>query len=271
MASADQRQRSPPTPRNHLLAALPPHDLARLRPQLEPVALLVPQVLYAAGQPIPAVHFVETGWVSMVARLEGGDLAEVGLVGREGMVGLSLALGADAASTEAMVQGTGTALRMDAAAFRQALAGSAALHRLLLRYALAFQAQVSQTAACNGRHRLEERLARWLLMAHDRADGDELPLTQDFLSMMLAVRRSGVTIAAGILQKAGLIRYVRGRITVLDRPGLEAAACECHGAVRREYARLLPDAGGARRGHDAESAAPRVRKRADRLLRHAPT
>ena len=245
MASADQRQRSPPTPRNHLLAALPPHDLARLRPQLEPVALLVPQVLYAAGQPIPAVHFVETGWVSMVARLEGGDLAEVGLVGREGMVGLSLALGADAASTEAMVQGTGTALRMDAAAFGQALAGSAALHRLLLRYALAFQAQVSQTAACNGRHRLEERLARWLLMAHDRAEGDELPLTQDFLSMMLAVRRSGVTIAAGILQQAGLIRYVRGRITVLDRPGLEAAACECHGAVQREHARLLPDAGGA--------------------------
>ncbi len=256
MASADQRQRSPPTPRNHLLAALPPPDLARLRPQLEPVALLVPQVLYASGQPIPAVHFVETGWVSMVAQLEGGDLAEVGLVGREGMVGLPLALGADAASTEAMVQGSGTALRMDAAAFGRALSGSTALHRLLLRYALAFQAQVAQTAACNGRHRLEERLARWLLMAHDRAEGDELPLTQDFLSMMLAARRSGVTIAAGILQKAGLIRYVRGRITVLDRPGLEDAACECHGAVRREYARLLPDAGGGRRGHDAESAAP---------------
>ncbi|CAA9272678.1 MAG: cAMP-binding proteins - catabolite gene activator and regulatory subunit of cAMP-dependent protein kinases [uncultured Acetobacteraceae bacterium] len=247
MATADQRQRSPPALRNRLLAALPPPDLARLWPQLEPVALLVPQILYAAGQPIPAVHFIETGWVSKVARLEGGDLAEVGLVGREGMVGLSLALGADAASTEAMVQGTGTALRMDAAAFGDALAGSAALHRLLLRYALAFQAQVAQTAACNGRHRLEERLARWLLMAHDRADGDDLPLTQDFLSMMLGVRRSGVTIAAGILQKAGLIRYVRGRIAVLDRPGLEAAACECHAAVRREHARLLPDAGNAPR------------------------
>ena len=164
MASADQRQQSPSAVRNHLLAALPPHDLARLWPQLEPVALQVPHVLYAAGQPIPAVHFIETGWVSKVARLEGGDLAEVGLVGREGMVGLSLALGADAASTEAMVQGTGTAFRMGAAAFGDVLAGSAALHRLLLRYALAFQAQVAQTAACNGRHHTEQRLARWLLM-----------------------------------------------------------------------------------------------------------
>jgi CRP-like cAMP-binding protein len=243
MAGTDQQRRPPPRSRNRLLAALPPEDLAELWPQLELVPLVIPHVLYVRGEPISAVHFIESGWVSKVARLEGGDLAEVGLVGREGMVGLPLALGADAASHEALVQGPGTALRMSAGAFGHAQAGSVAFHRLLLRYALAFQAQVAQTAACNGRHKLEERLARWLLMAHDRADGNELPLTQEFLSMMLCVRRSGVAIAAGILQKAGLIQYARGRVTVIDRAGLEVAACECHRTVRREYDRLLPQDG----------------------------
>jgi len=239
-----QQQESPPHVRNRLLAALPLDELAELWPQFELTTLIVPQVLYARGELIPAAYFVESGWISKVARLENGDIAEVGLVGREGMVGLSLALGADASSSEAMVQGSGTALRMNAGAFSRAQTGSTAFNQLLLRYALAFQAQVAQTAACNGRHKLEERLARWLLMAHDRADGNDLPLTQDFLSMMLCVRRSGVTLAAGILQKAGLIRYARGHITVLDRPGLEVAACECHRTVQREYARLIPKASG---------------------------
>ena len=242
MADTDQQQQSPPRVRNRLLAALPPEELAELWPQFELITLDVPHVLYARGELIPAVYFVESGWISKVARLENGDCAEVGFVGREGMVGLSLALGADAASQEAMVQGAGTALCMGPDALKRAQAGNSAFNRLLLRYALAFQAQVSQTAACNGRHKLEARLARWLLMAHDRADGNELPLTHDFLSMMLCGRRSGVTIAAGILQKAGLIQYARGHITVLDRPGLEVASCECHRTVEREYARLIPEA-----------------------------
>ena len=133
----------------------------------------------------------------------------------------------------------GTALRIGAAALRAAMERSAALRRLLLRYALAFQAQVTLTAACNARHAIENRLARWLLIAHDRAGADEFAMTHEFISMMLGVRRPGVTIAAGMLQKAGLIRYARGRMTVADRPGLEAASCECYHIVRHEYVRLL--------------------------------
>ena len=138
----------------------------------------------------------------------------------------------------------GTALRMDAAALRDGMEGSAALRGLLHRYALDFQAQVTMTAACNARHAIEQRLARWLLTAHDRAGADAFPMTHEFLSMMLGVRRPGVSLAAGVLQKAGLIRYARGRMEVTDRPGLEAAACECYHTTRREFARLLgTDAG----------------------------
>jgi CRP-like cAMP-binding protein len=231
----------PPAPpsRNRLLAALPPEDFAQLWPLLERVELPIRHILHAADEPIAAVHFPETGWVSMLAYLENGDAAEVGLVGREGMVGLPLLLGADRSSLEAMVQAPGTALRLDAGAFRDALGTSPALPTLLSRYVLAHHEQVARTAACNGRHRIEERLARWLLMAHDRADGGEFPMTHEFLSMMLGVRRGGVTIAAGMLQKAGLIRYDRGQVAITDRDGLEAAACDCYGTVRREFERLL--------------------------------
>jgi CRP-like cAMP-binding protein len=144
-----------------------------------------------------------------------------------------------------MVQCPGTALRMDAAAFRGELGHTPALRTLLLRYALVHHGQVARTAACNGRHHTEQRLARWLLMAHDRAEGDAFPMTHEFLSMMLGVRRAGVTVAAGVLQRAGFIRYDRGRMKVTDRPGLEAASCECYGVVRRAYDRLLgPPPGG---------------------------
>ncbi|MCB4821906.1 Crp/Fnr family transcriptional regulator [Roseicella aerolata] len=241
MAPSDSRS----VPRNGLLAALPPEDLARFRRRLELVDLPLRHVLHAPDAPIGAVHFPETSWISLLAMLEGGDAAGVGMIGREGMVGLPLLYGTDQSPFEAMAQMGGNALRLDAAAFRDALEHSPALRALLLRYARAFSTQVSWTAACNGRHLLEQRLTRWMLIAHDRAGGDDFPMTHEFLAMMLGVRRAGVTVAAGALQRAGLIRYDRGRITVSDRRGLEAAACECYGMVRREFRRLLgPEAEG---------------------------
>jgi CRP-like cAMP-binding protein len=185
------------------------------------------------------VLFVESGMCSLLATLEGGEQVEVGIVGREGLVGLPLVFGDDRSLVEARVQVEGTALRMDRAALRDGMEGSAALRRLLHRYALAFQAQVTLTAACNARHAIEQRLARWLLIAHDRAGADEFPITHEFISMMLGVRRPGVSLAAGVLQKAELIHYARGRMEVTDRPGLEAASCECYHVARREFARLL--------------------------------
>jgi CRP-like cAMP-binding protein len=228
-----------PAPRNRLLAALPPNDLARLWPGLEAVELPLLQVLHAPGTPINAVYFPENGYVSMLAYLEDGDAAEVGLTGREGFVGLPVLLGAEGDDIEAMVQSPGTALRMDARAFREELERIPALRTLLLRYALVHHGQVARTAACNGRHHTDQRLARWLLMAHDRTEGDGFPMTHEFLSLMLGVRRAGITVAAGQLQKAGFIRYERGRMEVTDRPGLESVACECYGMVRRASDRLF--------------------------------
>ncbi len=235
-----------PTSRNRLLAALPSGVLAELWPQLQSVELPFRHVLQAPGKPIEAVYFPERGWFSMLAYLENGDAVEVGLVGREGFAGLPVLLGADHDDIEAMVQGPGTALRMDARAFRQELQRLPALHDLLLRYALVHHGQVARTAACNGRHHTDQRLARWLLMGHDRAEGDEYPMTHEFLSMMLGVRRAGVTVSAGALQKAGHIQYGRGRITITDRPGLESVACECYGMVRRAQDRLFGLAEGSR-------------------------
>jgi CRP-like cAMP-binding protein len=235
-----------PTTRNRLLAALPPDDLARLRPRLDAVELPHRKVLHAPGKPIDAVYFPETGYASMLAYMEDGDAAEVGMIGRDGMIGLPVLLGADHDDIEAMVQSPGTALRMDAQAFREALERIPAFRTLLLRYVLVHHGQVARTAACNGRHHIDDRLARWLLMAHDRSEGGEYPMTHEFLSMMLGVRRAGITVAAGTLQKAGLIRYERGHIQVTDRPGLENVACECYGIVRRASDRLLglPAGGG---------------------------
>jgi CRP-like cAMP-binding protein len=228
-----------PNPHNRLLAALAPDDLARLRPRLEPVELKLRQILQVPEQPIAAVYFPQTGRISMVALLADGGAAEVGVIGREGMVGFPLLFGADTSSVEAMVQGPGTALRLSTAAFQEELEHLPTLRPLLLRYALAFHEQVTHTAACNGRHALEQRLARWLLIAHDRADGDEFPVTQEFLAMMLCVHRPSVTLAAQLLQQAGYIRYKSGHMAIIDRPGLEAAACECYGTVRRQFERLL--------------------------------
>ena len=192
--------------------------LAALLPQMQPVTLELRDVIYAAETPIKHVHFPENGWASLVMRLEDALTAEVGLVGREGMLGLPIVFGVETSHVEALVQGAGTALRMEAGAFRQALDEHPPLRALLFRYGEFMQAQVTQTAACNGNHGLEQRLARWLLMSHDRANGDELPMTQEFMASMLCVHRPSVTIAARILQRANLIRYSSGTITVVDRP-----------------------------------------------------
>ena len=229
----------PPQPRNRLLAALPPADLAGLWPRLEPVEYTQRTVIHAPGETITAILFPETGWISMLALLLDGNAAEVGIVGIDGMVGLPLLLGSDSSPVEAIIQVPGTMLRLHAEAFHEEVERRPALRTRLLRYALAFQAQVAQTAACNGHHALDQRLARWLLMAHDRAVGDEFPMTQDLLALMLCVHRPGVTVAARLFQQAGLIRYGGGHITITDRTGLEAAACECHAAVKREVDRLL--------------------------------
>jgi CRP-like cAMP-binding protein len=230
--------------RNRLLAGLPAGDFALLAGSLQPVGLELSQVLHAPDEALEAAHFPEGGMVSMIAPLEDGAAQEVGIIGTEGVVGLAIVMGADSSPLEALVQGRGTAMRVPAPALKGGLrpqpgaqGGADALHA-------GFHLQVAQTAACNGRHAIEERLARWLLMAHDRAEGDRFPMTQEFMAMMLGVRRAGVSVAAGILQKAGVIHYARGCITVLNRPGLEAASCGCYGAVRRQFERLLGVAAG---------------------------
>lgn len=230
---------SSPVIHNTILASLPPEALLSLLPHLTRVPLNSRESLYLADEPIDSVYFIETGMISLVATLGGGFQAEVGIIGKDGMLGMPLVAGVGSSFVDAMVQIPGQALRMNAAMFLRKISDVLALRLLLLRYGEAHQAQISQTAACNGRHGLEERLARWLLMAHDCVDGDVLAITQDFLSMMLGVHRPSVTVAAGILQRAGLIRYAAGLISVLDRPKLEAASCECYGRVRRRVATVL--------------------------------
>ena len=227
-----------PGVRNRLLLALPPADLAALWPRLEPIDMALQEVLQVAEQPMTAVYFIETGWISMIASLEEGDGAEVGLVGYEGLLGLPLLLNDDCDDLDGMVQCPGTALRLAAEDFRMALERIPSLRHLLQRYALVYHGQVARTAACNSRHDIPQRLARWLLMGHDRAQGCSYPMTQEILSLMLGVRRAGVSTAANVLQKAGLIRYGAGQMTITDRPGLENSSCECYGITRRANERL---------------------------------
>jgi CRP-like cAMP-binding protein len=196
------------------------------------VPLKPKEVLYMPGQPLEAVHFIESGIVSILTVLKNGDCAEVGVVGREGMVGIPLVIGTGQSINEAMVLVGGHALRLGRADLRTELQRSPAFAKLMMQYLQAAYAQVSQTAACNAHHTLDERLARWLLLAHDRGNSDEIELTHEFLSMMLGVHRPAVSIAAGNLQKLGILGYARGHIHILDRAALEAAACECYQAVQ---------------------------------------
>ena len=225
---------------NRLLATLAPDDLARLHPYLERVTLTARQTLLKPSNPVDYVYFPVTGMVSLVQLLQDGSMIEAGLIGKEGLVGLSAVLGTKRTSTEALVQVAGAALRIRAAVLQHEIDQNRRLLALLLRYAQALLMQVSQLVACAGRHSVEERLARWLLAAQDAAEGNEVTLNHEFLALMLARRRPGVTVAAGALAKAGLISRSHGRIRILDRPGLETIACECYRAVKEEYDLLLP-------------------------------
>jgi CRP-like cAMP-binding protein len=224
---------------NRLLAALPPAEYARLAPHLETVALTLKQVLYAPDAPITHVYFPTEGVVSLVHGTAGGQTVEVATVGNEGMVGLPVFLGLESTPGQAFVQIVGAAQRMPAATFRREVQVGTPLHALLHRYTQALMVQMAQNIACNRLHPITARCARWLAMTRDRVMSNTFELTQEFLGQMLGTRRAAVGEAASALQEAGLIRYVRGAITVLDRAGLEAAACECYAIIRAQYMRAL--------------------------------
>jgi len=234
---------------NRLLALLPRTDYERLSPHLEYTALKYRQSLYRAYKPIGFVYFIETGVGSLVNTMANGDAAEVGTIGNEGVVGLPLILLDERSPTSVYVQVPGSGLRMKASLFRKELSRSASMRTVMLHYAHAFFNQVAQSAACNQFHSLERRCCRWLLMTHDRMDSDEFLLTQEFLAMMLGVQRTGVTAAAGALQRAGLITYSRGTVTIRNRHGLERRACECYDISKREFDRLLGSKAGRGRAN----------------------
>jgi len=217
---------------NSLLAAIPRKAYQRMLAGLEPVILNFGEVLYEPGETIRHVYFPGASLVSLLTLADGHLALEVGLIGREGMVGIPLVLGHSRSLVRALVQGEGVALRMTSAKFLREFRDNPLLQRELYRYTHALMAQISQTAACNRFHVVEKRLARWLLMTHDRVKSDQFRMTHEFLGHMLGVRRVGVTKAAQALQKRGLIRYSRGNITILDRKSLEASACECYEVVK---------------------------------------
>ena len=218
------------------LAAISPREAAWLAPHREPVLMAHAQILAEAGVAFEHVYFPVTAVVSVISRMGNGDAAEVGTVGNEGMAGLSAFLGGAVSPNETVVQVAGAGVRASAAVLSDGAERHPVLRRLLTQYTQEFLTQVSQTASCNRLHAIEPRCARWLLMTHDRVGGaEQFSLTQEYLAVMLGVRRGGVTAAAGALQDAGLIRYRRGGIRVLDRAGLEAAACECYGVVRSSF------------------------------------
>ena len=224
---------------NRLLDLLPDEDHDRLRPDLEPVHIGVKEAVCEANEPIPHVYFPTGAVISLVTPLADGATAELATVGREGMVGLPVFLGADTMPSRAFGQVPGEALRMEAGAFRAEVGRNGPLVRVLNRYTHALFHQAALVLACNGVHPAERRCARSLLQTHDRVGADQFLLTQEFLALMLGVRRARVSAAAGLLRKAGLIRYARGRMTILDRPGLESASCECYRIIEREFDRLL--------------------------------
>jgi len=230
---------SPDPKKNHLLAALPDAEWARWLPQLEWVDMPLGQVLYESGSTLSHAYFPTTAIISLLYVLQNGSSAEIAVVGKEGLIGISLFMGGETTPSRAVVQSAGKGLRLPARVLKEEFKLEPVL-QLLLRYTQALITQMSQTAVCNRHHSLDQQLCRWLLLSLDRLQGNELVMTQELISNMLGVRREGVTEAALQLQAANLISYARGRITVLDRAGLEKRTCECYGVVKREYDRLLP-------------------------------
>ena len=229
----------PDPKKNQLLAALPDAEWRRWRPQLEWVELPLGQVLYEAGNTLSHVYFPTTAIVSLLYVMENGASAEIAVVGNEGLVGISLFMGGESTPSRAVVQSAGEGFRLPAQTIKDEFSCAPVLH-LLLRYTQALITQMAQTAVCNRHHTLDQQLCRWLLLSLDRLHGIELVMTQELIANMLGVRREGVTDGARKLQEAGLIRYARGRVTVLNRKGLEKRTCECYAVVKNEYDRLLP-------------------------------
>jgi CRP-like cAMP-binding protein len=231
-----------PTPQqNHLLAALPAAEFQRLSPHLELVAMPLGDALYESGGQLQHVYFPTTSIVSLLYVLEDGASAEIAVVGNEGILGISLFMGGETTPSRAVVQSAGHGYRLKAHLLKQEFNRAGPVLQLLLRYTQALITQMTQTAVCNRHHSVEQQLCRWLLLSLDRLSSNELTMTQELIANMLGVRREGVTEAAGKLQRAGLIRYSRGHIEVLDRAALEREVCECYGVVKKEFDRLLRD------------------------------
>jgi len=224
---------------NRLLTTLPPKELKRLLPDLEPVTLSLGEVVYESQGHMEHVYFPVTCHVSLLYTMVDGATAEVGLVGNEGLVGIALFMGGDTTPNRAIVQGAGGARRMKARAMQDEFKRGGEFQQLLLRYTQVLITQISQTAVCNRLHSVEQRFCRWLLMTRDRTQSDKLQMTQEFISNMLGIRREGVSVVAGQLKEAGAIIYVRGHIKILDRQKLEARVCECYAVVKAEHDRLL--------------------------------
>jgi|SRR5450830_192345 len=226
--------------KNRLLAVLPEKELERWLPELELVELSLGQVLYESGSTLAYVYFPTSAIVSLLYVLEDGSSAEIAVVGNDGIVGISLFMGGGSTSSRAVVQSAGKGLRLRSQAMKNEFNRGGAVLHLFLRYTQALITQMSQTAVCNRHHSLDQQLCRWLLLSLDRLSSNELVMTQELIANMLGVRREGVTEGALKLQRAGLIQYARGHITVINRVGLESRTCECYAVVKKEYARLLP-------------------------------
>jgi CRP-like cAMP-binding protein len=229
------------SPANRLLTALPPSVYERIRPELELVPLKLGASVYEAGGKLSYVYLPTTAIVSLLYVMKDGASAEIAVVGNEGLVGIALFMGGETTPSRAVVQSAGHAFRMKAHVLKREFESGGALQHLLLRYTQALITQMAQTAVCNRHHSVEQQLCRWLLLSADRLPTPELRMTQELIANMLGVRREGVNHAAGALQDAGLIRYRRGHISMIDRPGLEKRVCECYAVVKREFDRLLPD------------------------------
>jgi len=226
---------------NHLLNALPRDALERFAPYLELVELSLSHLIYESGVQMTHVYFPTSSIISLLYVLEDGSTAEIAVVGNEGILGISLFMGGETTPSRAVVQSAGWGYRLKAHIIKKEFSRAGPVLRLLLRYTQALITQMSQTAVCNRHHSIEQQLCRWLLLSLDRLPGNSLNMTQDLIANMLGVRREGVTESAGKLQRAGLIKYARGRIEVIDRPGLEKRSCECYGVVKHEFDRLLAE------------------------------